>query len=197
MGVEIPNGFGQATFAYTCMGVQEEMVWTLGIAPTGILIPATGAEDIYDSFTATTRPGHAAQFTGTWTFQGVDLTIMTGSGPILHQHRVPIVGTKAGISPPPNCCLLFKKNTALGGRKNRGRIFLPPCNVITGDISAAGLLATNTGNSLQTMFTTFLVAMEQNGMLPVLLHSSVADAPTPITSFSVGTTIATQRRRLR
>lgn len=95
---------------------------------------------------------------------------------------------------PPNCALLLRKVTANGGRRNRGRMFIPglPEDILEdgGTVAATPLGVYNT--RAQQMFDDLVAA----DLSPVVLHND-AHFPTPITEITVASTIATQRRRLR
>lgn len=105
-----------------------------------------------------------------------------------------ISGAAGATMAPPNVCLLVEKNTNLGGRQGKGRMFLP--GVPEGDVGNGGAL----GNEILTAFQTILGELAANliaeDLPPVLLHGN-ALAPTPVVNFSLDPTAATQRRRLR
>lgn len=105
---------------------------------------------------------------------------------------------------PQNCALLIRKNTALGGRRNRGRCFLPGLlNEL--NVSAVGLIDSGAVGEYSTAANSWLSnlgqALTPAGACPmVLLHSegeSAVPEPTVVTSLSVDNVISTQRRRLR
>jgi len=110
-------------------------------------------------------------------------------------------GSRVGdLSPsclPQNCAYLFRKQTALGGRANRGRGYIP--GIPEGDVSTVGIVS---GTSLSAFITA--MADYRNDLIaharvstPVVLHDDAMLTPTAITNLSAKTTIATQRRRLR
>lgn len=111
-------------------------------------------------------------------------------------------GGAAVASMPPNTSYLVKKITGLGGRKNRGRMYLPcpPENAVDdkglvledprGDLNVAVAAWVNTTNDE-------LVAEGATVPTPVILHTDELDTPTPIFQFLTDGMVATQRRRLR
>lgn len=112
----------------------------------------------------------------------------------------PLAGNSGNATVPQNTAWLVKKSTALGGRRNRGRMFFPGVHEIDvsniGELSGAAVTARQTqvskleaGGSIVTAFG-FIVT-------PVLLHQSGSSTPTGITGLTVQKTVATQRRRLR
>jgi hypothetical protein len=104
-------------------------------------------------------------------------------------------GGSNGIS--SNVSYLVRKVTALGGRAGRGRMYLP--GPTEADVNEAGAILGARVTSLQAALNDFLTQMVADGDGPVLLHGvgSPISTPTPITSFSLDTRAATQRRRLR
>jgi hypothetical protein len=94
----------------------------------------------------------------------------------------------------PNVAILVTKNTGLGGRRGRGRMYIP--GVTEDGVGAVGQLAEATQEAFQDQCNAFLVLMTLAGLPVVLLHSD-ATTPTAVTSLSVSNRVATQRRRLR
>lgn len=95
----------------------------------------------------------------------------------------------------PNCCALVKKITALGGRHGRGRTYWPVLG--ESDIDNAGVVKSTFLSGFQGAVDDWLDALAAANLPLVLLHASASVSPTPVTSLSVETVIATQRRRLR
>lgn len=97
-------------------------------------------------------------------------------------------------SPPPNVAVLVHKNSTLGGRKGRGRLFIP-WYVDKGSIDEAGGIdgtqRTNINNSLDNMLT----ALDAADYPMRLLHND-ATVPSAVTSLTVDSRVATQRNRL-
>ncbi len=110
-----------------------------------------------------------------------------------------VAGQISGNSDSPNVAALVKKNTALGGRKNAGRWFLPGLSETFTD--PGGLITGSFLANLQGACTAFLADIEAMGTsttgFMVLLHEDDATAPTQVVSLSVQEKVATQRRRLR
>jgi hypothetical protein len=129
---------------------------------------------------------------------------------VLAPPSAPIVGDRpsaqtggflTGAIIPQNSAHLIRKNTALGGRRNRGRMYLP--GVGESDVSNVGVLTTTRINNLNTAYANWLAAVKAS--IPVeemvILHSLPAGTTTPlpttVTSLVCQPVIATQRRRLR
>lgn len=113
-------------------------------------------------------------------------------------------GSEAASMLPPNVALLVKKNTSLGGRRGRGRLYMPwvlqeaGANDI-GTIDGASLAARQANaTAMLASLTSEPVTGIETPM--VLLHDSsgagVEPPPTVVTSLLVDSRVATQRRRM-
>lgn len=111
-----------------------------------------------------------------------------------------VAGGQSGTFLPQNCALLVKKNTAVGGRRNQGRMFIPSI-VSEGACNNVGQIDSGALNTYQTQATAFLNVINDplTNMQMVILHNDPPGelGPTPVTSLTVSNTISTQRRRLR
>lgn len=95
---------------------------------------------------------------------------------------------------PPNVAILVSKNTATGGIKNKGKIFVPAFP--ESDSSGGGYLLVARQTAWQTAMDAFLGALDTADSPMVVLHND-ATAPTPVTDLLVQLRLATQKRRLR
>lgn len=109
-------------------------------------------------------------------------------------------GAVSGDFLPQNNACLIRKRTALGGRKNRGRMYVPYV-LPEGNVDNSGIIAGTRVTAIQTAADDFqddLLAGDPGPSIPmVVLHSVSTDTPTPITTLEVDNLLATQRRRLR
>ena len=138
----------------------------------------------------------------------------------------PLVGVNNnGVSPgqrsdatvAPNAAVLIHKRSAVGGRRNRGRMYLPWYTTDAG-VDELGNLNSAELNAIQTTMTAYRVAIAGDANLGdmVILHDSskytvtrpsptvkqitrttvVTPSPTVITALVCDPRIATQRRRM-
>jgi hypothetical protein len=109
----------------------------------------------------------------------------------------PTVGGRVQDPDVPSAAILVTKETALGGRSNRGRIFLP--GVAEVDTNAGGLLGEGEQSDWQDAFDDFLAGLTGGAFITkmVLLHNDTEVAPTDVTALVVNQLLASQRRRLR
>lgn len=119
-------------------------------------------------------------------------------------------GNQTQVSEPPNVAALIHKRTARGGRRGRGRMYLPWC-LADADVDEAGVVLGATQVLLQTQCTNFLGHLTAGtgamtfAAAMVLLHSPSGDDvsspttpgdPNTVTTLTVDSLVATQRRRL-
>lgn len=113
-------------------------------------------------------------------------------------------GTATKTSLPPNCALLVHKLTARGGRRGRGRMFIPWV-VDESAVDEAGIIAGASLTALQTPISAFRTNLVTSGNPMVLLHDTSKQGtvhpttpgpPNAVTSLQCDKLISTQRRRL-
>jgi hypothetical protein len=200
---DIPVGFGVVTYVFLFETDPGEM-------------SCTTAADFSAQPSSSTADGLHAAF-GTNLMPNVTNGTTLSHTQILYQLNAddqivvvsaaaPVVGGRSESGLPQNCAFLAEKHTALAGRQNTGRMYIPGCadsdvNDI-GEVSAVALAAWNA--DLPVFLTAFNNVLLVNQMQ--LLHSCfhepldppcVPHEPTPITSMNLDPVIATQRRRLR
>src|SRR6185503_11782061 len=114
------------------------------------------------------------------------------------------VGGVSKTTLPPNCAMLVHKLTGRGGRRGRGRMFIPWC-VDEGVCDEAGIITPAAVTPIQSALTAFRVALNSGGNPMVILHEpsqpgvahpSTPGAPNVVTALVADPLISTQRRRL-
>jgi hypothetical protein len=171
------------------------MTFSVGYNPDS-LSPVDSATAIANAFIGADKPWYPAHAYAGWAFSKVQCTEMDESGPLFYELAVNSLGTAVGETPPPNVTLLVRKGTALGGRKNRGRIFAPAALISESQIDKTGVVDPTYQGIVQDYWDNFLEAMGASDVPMVLLHSTPG-LPTPVSSVTLENMVATQRRRLR
>lgn len=190
----IPVGFAQVNFFFTGSAVPTGAQCTLGLDLAGYSGTASQcAEDVGAALGVGGLDNETADncnLTNILVKFGPDSTGPSGSFAFTGDGD-------QGIQGGPAQAFLVQKNTAFGGRAGRGRLYWP--GVPEAGINEAGTIAAGAIAALQTAFTNFKTELEATNLNPVLLHGegSPITIPTPILSFTVSSTAATQRRRLR
>lgn len=103
-------------------------------------------------------------------------------------------GKSVSRTASPAVCYLLHKQTALGGRMNRGRIYVP--SVLEEAIDAAGRIIFSTMESIHRAWSGLLTALSDGGQPMVILHKT-GETPTLVQHLAMSNTVATQRRRQR
>jgi hypothetical protein len=103
-------------------------------------------------------------------------------------------GTSSLDSLPPNCAILVRKVTGLGGRANRGRFYVPFACDETG-VAQNGTIDGAVVTATQSAMDGLLADLDTAGVPMCILHTG-AGVPARVVSGTVDTLIATQRRRL-
>lgn len=199
MSIVIPEGFANATFVYSCSGTAHESTFSIGFkADEGPLpAPADLAEELYGIWLAESNPGQQDWLSTYWNLEACSVTYMTDTGPLVGEFVEHTNGTYVSAPMPINCAWLISKNTAAGGRKNRGRLYLPAgIYGAESEVNQVGEFSSATVTFMQAAWDHFRSDLSEADRIPVLFHSD-GSAPTTITSFSANGMISTQRRRLR
>jgi hypothetical protein len=205
MPLSIPPGFSHLAIEFRHDLDPEPWYATYAVDHGGI---EGGAVDIGQLALDYFADAWDAAFSTEVRFTGVMVT-MGQDGPDPVRTYVPSEIERRGTSQqamlPQNCALLVRKNTALGGRRNRGRLFLPGC-VNEGATSGTGVINGSTYSIYLSYANAWFVRHLNGqgadaGVMPMyLLHSTgitPVPEPTEITALSVDPVISTQRRRLR
>ena len=103
-------------------------------------------------------------------------------------------GTVGGGSTPPNCAYLLKKVTSLGGRKHRGRSYIP--GVPREWVDGAGAISVIHQSNVQEAGVAFRDFLGDVDCSMQLLHTD-ATTPDEVIAWNCQQLLATQRRRLR
>lgn len=196
MSLVIPPGFAQVIYRSGLAGDPEECLWTLGIATSGF----GGGQDIADSLRADFLAAWpAASILTGWSFIGTRVYVGQDGGPptVWESAGDAVAGTNAGPGLPPNCAFLVQKRSGLGGRRNRGRMFLPAGFGVGEDsVPITGVMAEAQRAALQTRCNAAFLGAEDR----VIFHDEDTPGgtvPTVITTLIMQARLATVRRRLR
>lgn len=203
MTLEIPTGYAQVALVLKHDLDPDPWMVTFGLDITGVdetsgSVPAKIIEAYTDSI--------STSMSNAVTLTEVRFTIgNTGGDPVIVVTPAGVPGTISGAMLPQNCAILVAKNSAVGGRKNRGRFYWPGMLLESG-VNAVGAIDSALVVDYATVFSSFLLGVETastvgGDLVPatpmVILHNDAVTDPTAVDSLSVRSTIATQRRRLR
>jgi hypothetical protein len=127
-----------------------------------------------------------------------------GGDNVVGEASTTAVGTNATSSPTPQVAALIRLRTARGGKRGRGRKYLPWA-MAEGEVGENGVIVGGQVAQLQARADSWRITAAAAGRGLVILHSPSAPgslnpttpgAPDDVTSTSVDSLVATQRRRL-
>lgn len=189
----IPDNYGIATVVYTLTATGEEMVTTFGFHNTGLNTADVAASDISDVWIASFTP---ATTLDSYTYTELKVLEKLGGSLLSGLFTSGAAGTVNAKPVPPAVAVRCTKNTALAGRKWRGRMFLPPAMIAEANVNNAGVIDSTTLDSIQTKCDDLLTGLADAGYPMYLLHHDLS-TPTPVTTLQVRNHVGTQRRRQR
>lgn len=187
----IPSGYSQVNLKYTGTALINGAEMTFGVINgTG------GSPTAVEGIVYTAWNTHLKSL---FTNDTVLDSILVKNGPNISGPFVQVshgtVPSGTGLVVPGQVCALVRKVTASGGRKGRGRMYMP--GVFTGMLNAdMSTIASATITAMNTAYLNFLVALQTATTDMYLLHAD-ATAPTQVTDLLVQSAVATQRRRIR
>ena len=223
MPLTIPAGMGLAAVRMSAAGDAQPMFFTLGVRTSTGPLNQTHARRVFEAFQGNFKGniGPEVSFTGCTLYVRQD----DGSDVVWEYNASPaIAGTATGPALPNNAAWIVEKNTGRGGRRGRGRMFIP--GPPEGQVDAAGVINTTYLAGAQTNINSVFAALPApavpdltSPVIPVLFHGptttttrsapganprvvtvttgAAGPAPDDITSFTIDPKVGTQRRRLR
>lgn len=195
MSAKIPPGFAEIWIQFNLAADPEPMFCALGVDLAPGTVPNQAEADAMLSSVslnvrpivssdATVLPGHVI-----YGNDGGDIRV-NGTGNAT-------AGTGAAAALPNNCAVLLHKRTAAGGRRGRGRMYVPsPAESSVGSTGNLVAAFVTTCNAAAAAMRSDLIGLPTIDDV-VLLHDSAPFTPTVITALEPAARIATQRRRLR
>lgn len=191
-----PAGFADCSYEFRQTGLTRPAYVTFGCDPVDT-DPALIAGNLQAAFAAA----------GSWktildssvTMTAIRVSLGTdGSADLVTVLNTSQVGAQVAFTTPPNVAILIHKSTSRGGRRGRGRMYVPWCVQGT-NIDEAGQIAAGVITSTNAAFLAWRLALIANNCPLVLLHGpgkTPVVAPDPVSTLLVDRLIATQRRRL-
>jgi hypothetical protein len=201
MPLDIPVGFAHVLQSLTLEGDADPMAITYGVElqPDVPLNPNVMAQDLANAFATAWASTLGAPYTLTQTEVRFPQGDQGGFGVGIFASNFGMAN--AGSFLPQNCAFLVHKRTALGGRRHRGRMYLPGVNEAL--VDNKGLMSSTAiggVNAAAAQFLNLIVAVDGIERM-VILHTTslgpVQVTPTPVTLLQLDPVLGTQRRRLR
>ncbi len=191
----IPDGFAQANIRFTGANLPSGAEVTLGLDKRTFLgSPVAAATAVLNAFQ---KPIMRARIVTQTTISSCLVKFGPQATGASGEFSNPLTGTAANEPASPNVTWLIRKNTAAGGRTGRGRMYLP--GISEPALSGAGVIIPAEITAMNDAMAALLLELQNAELDPVVLHAPLSPVTTPIaiTSLTVDSTVATQRRRLR
>ena len=192
----IPSGYAQFNLLFSGPSLPTGAQCTFAAdVSAGPSTPTAAGSEV-----ATILEGLTDLIAATWTDVDID-GILTKFGPNATGPSSVVPSTWSGGYSSgdvlPATSYLIRKNTAMGGRQGRGRMYWP--GVPNSEVDNAGNVSSGVLTDLSVAFTELYTEMAAADMPLVLLRAagSPVTEPEPLTGLSPQSVVATQRRRQR
>lgn len=187
----IPSGYAQANIIYVGTGAPHGAQVAIGLDISGFGgSPVDCAEAVWDAYDAA---GLLDTMADQVALDSVHVKFGPNATGPAGDFAVGSSGT-GGNGGAAQVAVLVRKSTPLGGRKGRGRMYLP--GVPESQVDPGGFLATGVAASYQTRASAFLGGLAAATIPMVLLHGD-STTPSLVGALTIDGTVATQRRRQR
>lgn len=192
----IPTGYAQANIRFTGDAAPNGSEITLGLdlADFAAGTPTDAASDVADAWSPTVHTILSFELVLSEVYVKFGPNDVGASGSVARA----VSGVASGSSVPPNTCILVHKSTTVGGRRGRGRMYVP--GMPEPEVGPHGMLSSGYLNSVQNELDDFYAALTTAGLTPVVLHAAgitATPAPYEVTGFIAQGLAASQRERMR
>jgi hypothetical protein len=191
----IPVGFAQVNIVFGGLAMPRGAQVTYGVLNTGLAGTPYTAPQLAEFVKETWRLRFLTQQSSSCVLKEARVKLgpnATGPDATVSVNHP---GLQSAESDSPNVAVLIRKRTPFGGKKGKGRMFLP--GVHEGATNKGGVIDTAYLNLVQAEADQWLDAHDAGGASVQLLHSAIGLAPFVVTDLEVQQLMATQRRRLR
>lgn len=198
MGVVLPNGYGLWKPTLTLAGSTKIFQTAIMFKNDTNAIPSVAGAAIRGYWTVSGAPFNAGNMYIGYTLASTETYCMSGGVLTYDLNSTAIVGTKAASSGTPiNTSIIVKKNTAIVGKRYRGRIMLPNMTVPELNISQAGIIDGTGLATIQGQYDT-VYNTQYLSNYPIYLGHSVSEiAPTYVGSLTVNPKVGSMPHRIR
>lgn len=192
----VPPGFADVSVRLTLAGLSRPAYVTMGLDPTSA-DPDAVAASVRIAWNKTGSMNSRQSNTVTMGPVTVRIGQDGGEATVGIDEQL-VVGAVSQSAPSAQVALLIHKRTARGGRRGRGRMFLPWA-IAEGSVDEAGLILPATVTAYNAALEVFRLELAAQQCPMVVLHEpgrTTPGAPDVVTTLLADRLIATQRRRL-
>lgn len=193
----VPSHFGLATAQFQLSGTTHTCVITCGFINADDETAVQAELDWRTALSSASRPFALANIAAGWFFYKTTAIVNIAGVETYAEHVINGAGTKVAAAVPVNSAVLIQKQTGVLGRHNKGRMYVPPFYFLETDVDMAGNIGATPLGAYAALWNSAFTDMQTTGINPYILHSDPLLAPTPVTSFTVSSVLASQRRRMR
>jgi hypothetical protein len=191
----IPPGYAQFSVEHWLVNYTRPAVTTWGVRILGT--PPRDAEGLADLFQDLYTTAFAPQIDSNVTIRSTRAVIgQDGPDPLVGVSTLSATGGANRDSTAPALALMVARNTGVGGRANRGRVYFPWALSDT-NVSEQGAVANAALTAWQARLNVFMSDVRADEYLDelVVLHSDPLRPPTTITSMVPNPVVRTQKQR--
>lgn len=192
----VPPGFADVSVKIVLSGMTRPAYITFGVDPTSA-DPDQVASSVASAFATT-----GGFMTRMSTLVGVGpVTVRLGQDggeSLIGFDEQTRLGARTFQAPPSNVAALIHKRSSRGGRRGRGKLFLPWA-VDEGNVDSSGNISSVEYNPWNTALEVWRNDLSARAVPMVILHEpgiTTPGAPNTVTSLQMDRLVATQRRRL-
>ncbi len=190
-GLFVPEGYSLVIMEFSTAQTGETAMMTFGISQISSNDAAATAQDIHSYFSDDVMP----DVSDTVALERVVVKFGPLPDGFVGEYTDTTTGGATGDACTPQVCVLIKKASLVGGRRNHGRFYQP--GVIEGAVNEAGQLDSGNVTTYQANYDSFFSDLVNNDYPMQIFHNDEAVVPTGVERLQVETIVATQRRRLR
>lgn len=188
----IPVGYGLVLIEFVAAGGSDPFgLVSFGVANDNDLSAQAVGDGVADAWQGS---GIMANLSSSVATTNIRVKLGPNDDGAFYDRGMSIGGGGAATMAPVNTAYLLHKSTDLGGRKGRGRMYLP--GVLEADVSSFGNITAGIVTAINVDAAALLSGLTTELVPMVLLHSD-ATAPTLVTGLQCDGIAATQRRRMR
>jgi hypothetical protein len=191
-----PPGFADCSYEFRQTSVTRPAYVTFGVDPVDT-DPAIICSQLQSAFLS--AGSYKSILDSSVSLTAIRVSLGTdGTADLVSVLGTAQVGGVPGSFTPPNVAVLVHKQTSRGGRRGRGRMFLPWVTQ-TSNLDEGGVILPAVVTTLNAALLAWRVALNAANCPMVLLHGpgkTGMPAPDPVIGLSADRLIGTQRRRL-
>lgn len=193
MSAPVPEGFALIALDFDLVAGGRTATITIGCTDADAATVNANATAVRTAWIGSFVP---AALSSLWQLTRVRYTATRGGLPVDGVDGNVSQGTATFNPVSPAVAALLRKVTDSGGRKNRGRMYLPAGYLGELAVSPNGTIDSAVVSDSTGRFQSFIAALTDDDLGPVILHAD-SSTPTDVVDGFMESQVCTQRRRQR